>query len=228
MITVNVISRVFHLKYGGGTGTCFIIEHDEKQYFVTAKHVLKDLREEDSVYLYYKNSWCQFNTKLVGHHETADISVFVIENYIMAYPMEPSSSGIVYGQDTYFLGFPYQLQDEENSPINREFPFPLVKKATLSLMSSKDQDAPYYMLDGINNPGFSGGPVVFKNGNEKNFKVAAVISGYRYRNEPTFKEDKELSITVRVNTGIIIAYEIRNAIELIEDNPIGLVPKSKN
>lgn len=220
MITANVIQRVFHLKYGQGTGTCFAIDFDGRQYLVTAKHVISGLNDYDPVEIYFNGSWEKIGVRLVGHHPTADISVFCIDTLLAQYKMEPSSNGITYGQDTFFLGFPYRLQDENSSQINRNFPIPLVKKATLSCIT-RDNTGCYFLLDGINNPGFSGGPVVFTEPNNRDFKVAAVISGYRFAEEPTYHQNQETPISVRANTGIIIAYDIGNAIDLIKQNPIG-------
>jgi hypothetical protein len=220
MVTNNVISRVFHLKYGDGTGTCFAIDYDNKQYLVTAKHVISDLEDNDQVEIYFNSNWVKVNVRLVGHHEHADISVFCIDTLLAKAKMEPISHGIIYGQDTYFLGFPYRLQDENSSQINRNFPIPLVKKATLSFIT-QDEFGSYLILDGINNPGFSGGPVVFTEPNKNEYKVAAVISGYKSATEPTYHQDQQTPITVKANTGLIIAYNISQAIELIEKNPIG-------
>lgn len=76
-------------------------------------------------------------------------------------------------------------------------------------------------LDGHNNKGFSGGPVLFKEHGHGELKVAAVISGYRFANEPVFNGDQELPITYRYNTGIIISYGIKHAVALVQANPIG-------
>lgn len=220
MITTNVIQRVFHLKYGVGTGTCFTVDYDGKQYFVTAKHVVKDLKDDNTVEIFFNGTWVKINVKLVGHHKTADVSIFTINTLIRAHKLEPSVNGIIYGQDTYFLGFPYRLQDVKSGQINRDFPMPLVKKATLSCITSDDTGS-YLLLDGINNPGFSGGPVVFTEPNKREFKVAGIISGYKSVEEPTYENGQKTSISTRVNTGIILAYDIENAIDLIKANPIG-------
>jgi S1-C subfamily serine protease len=220
MITTNVIQRVFHLKFGQGTGTCFAIDYDDRQYLVTAKHVIDNLKDNDTVEIYFNGNWTKTSVRLVGHHKTADISVFCIDIVLCKFKMEPSSGGIIYGQDTYFLGFPYQLQGEYSSQINRNFPIPLVKKATLSCIA-KDNTGSYFLLDGINNPGFSGGPVVFTEPKTSEYKVAAVISGFKSIDEPTFIQNQQTQISFRANTGIIVAYDIENAIELIKQNPIG-------
>jgi S1-C subfamily serine protease len=220
MITANVIQRVFHLKFGHGTGTCFAIDFDGRQYLVTAKHVIASLIDNDPIEIYFNGNWEKIVVRLIGHHPTADISVFCLDILLANLKLEPSSNGIIYGQDTFFLGFPYRLMDENSSQINRNFPIPLVKKATLSCIT-KDNTGSYLLLDGINNPGFSGGPVVFTEPNQRDFKVAAVISGYRFSEEPTYHQNQETQISVRANTGIIIAYSIENAVDLIKQNPIG-------
>jgi hypothetical protein len=77
-------------------------------------------------------------------------------------------------------------------------------------------------LDGHNNPGFSGGPVLFKEQEHGELKVAAVVSGYRFENEPIYHGEQELPVTYRYNTGIIISYGIKHAVALATTNPIGV------
>ena len=77
-------------------------------------------------------------------------------------------------------------------------------------------------LDGHNNKGFSGGPVLFKEQEHGELKVAAVVSGYRFSNEPVYQGDQELPVTYRYKTGIIISYGIKHAVALATANPIGV------
>ena len=224
MITINVIERVFHLKYGQGTGTCFAIDVDNKQYLVTAKHVVDTLVNKQEVEIYHNGNWVKVSINLIGHHPTADISVFSIDTILARHHLEPSSHGIAYGQDTYFLGFPYRIQSEKGNQINRNFPIPLVKKAILSCITN-DGTGAYMLLDGINNPGFSGGPVVFSEPGIYNYRIAGVISGYKSVEEPTYHQGQQTPLSIRINTGIIIAYTINHAIDLINQNPTGTVIK---
>jgi hypothetical protein len=90
----------------------------------------------------------------------------------------------------------------------------------------QDDGVQHFFLDGHNNPGFSGGPVVFKEPNKNEFKVASVISGYRYTNEPIFAGEEKVPLAYRYNTGIIISYGIKHGVDLIESNPIGLPIKA--
>jgi S1-C subfamily serine protease len=219
MITANVISRTFHIKYASGTGTCFTIDVDGKQYFVTAKHVIENLKDNDEVELFYKNAWAKTKVKLTGHSIDADVSVFTIDLHLAGHPLPPTTAGIIYGQDLYFLGFPFGLKSKVGA-LNREFPLPLVKKGILSAMFF-DVPGKYFLIDGHNNPGFSGGPVVFTNPYTNEFKVAGIISAYRYELESTYLNDNPTPIQTKTNTGIVIAYTIDNALELIKLNPNG-------
>ncbi len=104
--------------------------------------------------------------------------------------------------------------------MNRDFPIPFVKKAIVSCMMFEN-DMQIFFLDGHNNPGFSGGPVIFKEPNSNGFKVASVISGYRYAKEPIYQNGAAVPLELRANTGIVISYGIKHAIDLIESNPVG-------
>ena len=219
MITTNVISRTFHIKYGSGTGTCFTIDIDGKQYFVTAKHVVENLKDGDEIEIYYQNKWAKIKAKLTGHSANADVSVFAIDLLISGHPLHATLMGIAYGQDLYFLGFPYGIKSEVGA-LNREFPLPLVKKGIFSAMFF-DQPGKYFLIDGHNNPGFSCGPVVYKNLNSNDFNVGGIISAYRYELENTYLNDNPTPIQTKTNTGIVIAYSIDNALELIKQNPNG-------
>jgi hypothetical protein len=73
-----------------------------------------------------------------------------------------------------------------------------------------------------NNPGFSGGPVVWTKRGELSYNVAAVISGYRHADEPVYAGDEPTTLAYCHNTGIVIAYYLEHAIYIIQNNPIGL------
>lgn len=206
------------LKYGDATSTGFTIDVDERQYLVTAKHVVADLQGEDQIEVHSNRNWMGLNVQLVGHApKEIDVSVLAVERLLTPpnLPMEPTFSGVFYGQDAYFLGFPYgwtgtYIQGEGG------FPFPFVKRATVSLL-----DKGKLYLDGHNNPGFSGGPVVFNNPKNRSFKAAAVISSYAAVPEPVLWRGQEADLTYDENTGIIEAFAMTWATDLIADNPIG-------
>jgi hypothetical protein len=65
---------------------------------------------------------------------------------------------IIYGQDVYFLGFPYGMSMKLPQDFNKGYPFPLVKKGIFSTLPEEVNDLRRFFLDGMNNPGFSEGP----------------------------------------------------------------------
>ena len=94
-----------------------------------------------------------------------------------------------------------------------------------------DTDSRLWILDVINNPGFSGGPVILGTGD--NLKFVAVISGYYLQptevirgNAAALAPDAPKDM-VNVNSGFIIAYDIAHAVDIIKKNPVGPVRPTK-
>jgi hypothetical protein len=219
VITANFIHRTFRIRCGDSVGTGFTIDVDSKQYLVTAKHVVQTFGATSGLEVFGNGLWSPVPATLVAHGaDGVDVSILA-----PAAPMSPpnlpvvaSSDGIAYGQDVYFLGFPYGVLSRIILG-DAGHPLPLVKKALLSCFADE-----MYLLDGHNNPGFSGGPVVFRPGGGFPNCVAAVISGYRFSPEPVFLAESETALTYRHNTGIIISYKIETVLPLIRSNPIGV------
>jgi S1-C subfamily serine protease len=227
MITANVFQRVFHIQLGDSLGTCFVLDWKDRQYLVTARHVVESLQGNAEVTIFHQGVWKTLQVDLVGHGENSvDVSVLApsVQLGRADLPLPVSTEGIVFGQDLYFLGFPYGLRADVGA-INREFPLPLVKKGVLSAMIDGDKGEKILLLDGHNNPGFSGGPVVFAKmgGPADQLIVAGVISAYRFEPKPVLMSGQITGLEVQENAGIVIAYDIAHALKLIEVNPIGIV-----
>lgn len=218
MITSNVIHRVFRIKYIGYTGTAFTIDIDGKQYLITAKHLAGEISAQDTIEVLSNNTWVPLQTRLIGHADEAiDISVLATDRRLTPpdLPMIASSDGLIYGQDVFFLGFPHGIQG--NIIFGADgYPMPLVKKALVSAMDKNE-----YLLDGHNNPGFSGGPVVFRKPGVPQLQVAAVISAFQYVEEPIFASGQATPLVYKANTGIIVSHNVNHAVSLIRDNPVG-------
>ena len=226
-ITKSVIQRTFQLSFGGSQGTCFTIDHENRQYIVTARHIVESMTVPATIRIKHKGVWKDCLVNLVGHCKgKVDISVLAVDFQLSPTYSLPTTGRMTLGQDFYFLGFPYGLTSEVGE-FNRNFPFPLIKKATLSAI---DSNTNLLFLDGHNNPGFSGGPVVYSQVGEPDHEllVAGVISGYRFNMEPVYLEGKRTSLEFEYNTGIIVAYGIKHAINLISQNPIGFNLQSQN
>ncbi|ARN84781.1 S1 family peptidase [Candidatus Nucleicultrix amoebiphila] len=222
MITSNVLHRVFNILCGDQIGTCFTIDVDDRQYVITAKHLLEKWDGSSSMKIFHENFWKDIQLTLVGHCN-GDIDISILKAEIQLSPnflLEASSANMGYGQDVYFLGFPYGMQGNIGK-LNRDFPLPFVKKAIVSCMQFLEDGTQIFYLDGHNNPGFSGGPIIFKEYNKSDFKVASVISGYKSTEESIFQGENEVPLVYKYNTGIIISYGIKHAVDIITSNPIG-------
>ena len=220
MITANVIYRVFRLKLGPETGTGFAIEEEGREYLVTARHLAHSLWGKRQIEVFKDGGWSPSEVTAVGHAPgEVDISVLAPAERLTptrALPLPASSKGLTYGQEAFFLGYPYGISD--NFLRETGHPLPLVKRVTVSTLFGKP-----YLLDGHNNPGFSGGPVVFCPPGRKEFQVVAVVSGYRWASAPVRdQENRDTEFYLRENTGIVVAYDVNEAIALIRANPIGL------
>lgn len=119
----------------------------------------------------------------------------------------------------------------------------------MSALSQDETGALLIYLDGHNNFGFSGGPIVFRDirSDDTSYRLAGVVSGFTPEQTPALNPVKvnpggDLSneeawrITsqhgqkmilrntdpmVVTNSGIVIGYAIQPAIDLIQKNPDG-------
>lgn len=224
MITSNILQRVFLIGIASRSCTAFAIEHSGKQYLVTVRHIFPNLRQRMDISIFHDKRWRQLSTALVGAEDDADIVVLASpEQLAPAYPAEPSMGGMFLAQQVFFLGFPFGLTGSAEE-INRNFPLPLVKTG---IVSGIDFTPPSkFWIDGHNNPGFSGGPVVFmphelKQSGSAEYKIAGVIRGYWLSREKVYDNSNQEIGYVKENSGIILAHGIKHVVDLIESNPIG-------
>jgi hypothetical protein len=129
------------------------------------------------------------------------------------------SSGTMLGGNCEFLGFPFGAAWRTKYAAGKASRSPFVKHCTISAMIDEPQRE--WILDGINNSGFSGGPVFFGTGEQ--LKVFAVVSGYRRESTDVILADPAVkpSEKVNVNSGFFLAYDIEYATDAIHKNPIG-------
>lgn len=225
MIPIGLLRRVFLMRFGQGSGTCFALDHGGRQYLVTARHCVEHVAEQDTVELRLDGEWRRARVRLAGHASApgVDISVLAPETYLVPPwgDLEFTRDGIAFGQEVHFLGFPFGIHGA--AAFMGGCPPALVKRATLSAMSEDISDP--ILLDGHNNPGFSGGPVVFRSqAAPTKVRVGMVVSAYQAMREPVHLYDGEESgMYVQANTGIVMAYDIVHAVTIASENPIGAV-----
>ena len=230
MITSNVIHRTFNLRYKDGTGTAFAIDRDKRQYLITARHVVMGIESGRAIELFHNRQWKEILVTVVGvgTGET-DIAVLSCPRRLAPeHPLEPSTKGMVYGQEIYFLGFPFGWNSGREE-INRDFPIPFVKSGVVSAFPPGDPSLIY--IDAHGNQGFSGGPVVFpvKGGPANELRLAGVVANAPTPSRRPIVDKHGLPLLTdeghvayfAENQGFVVAVDIRHAIELIDGNPIG-------
>lgn len=251
-ITSNVFRRVLLIETAPNSfGTSFTIDVDGRQYLITAKHVVAKVPDDGAIRIYRDDKWVSTHVKILRAQDPIDIAVLIPpEQITVSFPLEPTLDGMRYGQDVFFAGFPYGENLFSSARMGDLYPIPFVKKGIISA-EGNEKGARVLYVDGHNNQGFSGGPIVFRDLGQQRFvyKVAGVISGFRPDFGDVFVPEKiarkdikpedhsrgriietkdgdiyrlrETGNLVQTNSGIVIGYSIVHALELIKKNPAG-------
>jgi hypothetical protein len=216
MVPSNILLRVFHLRVGSQVATGFTIEVDERQYLITAKHVVTNSATPGNIDIFHDTGWIPNvpYRAVIVEPNVVDIAVLALNQQIsVLLPITLGIKGAFLSQKVFFIGFPFSLSINGRA-VNNGFPLPLVKHGIISAIAVGDGEP--FLVDGINNPGFSGGPVVIAN-NPESPRIIGVISGYRTEQQPVSYEGQEVAaLSARSNTGLLVAFEIEYALRAIE------------
>lgn len=231
----QILLRTLMVRLNDSTGTIFSIDVDGREYWITAAHVLTGSKGKpygrvatETIDLKLLNpggdgkEWIPVTFKVFQPEADVDIAVLVppasiLPSKILASP-PTTAAGLTVGGNCEFLGF--ALGGWRATMPDGKFWFPFVKKCSIS---GQDYENGIFILDGINNPGFSGGPVIFGTGVD--VKIAAVVSGYVREPAAIVRAEAggvmATNDSALVNSGFIIAYNIKFAIDVIKANPVG-------
>ena len=223
MIQSEVICRVLRIVCDKKCGSTFTLEVEGKQYLATVKHLFEDVGYPPhyTIGLFLDAGYISKEVDIYYHiNPNIDIAILSVtphEILTQEYDNLLTSNGVALGQDVFFLGFPFEYDQMAAKPKNRGVPTPFVKKACLSSIQVFPDGSNLLILDGINNHGFSGGPVCFKPIGSRSMSICGIVSSYRYDNSPIRDvNDKIMPYSVRENTGIIHTFNISHAIEIIK------------
>jgi Trypsin-like peptidase domain len=136
-----------------------------------------------------KKSFNELQVDILRCDDPVDIAVLVPKELITPAnysPLVAPSDKIAAGEDIYFVGYPFA--DPALNSFIGEDAIGFIRKGILSAIRQSGQTTVLY-LDGTNNPGFSGAPVFFRDLMQQGqpYKVAAVVSGYRYAQSDIMK-----------------------------------------
>lgn len=173
-ITANTLQRVYQVKSWNWVWTWFTIEKNNIQYLITAKHIYKW-----EIEVLINNEFVKLDSlPIFPDNSDVDIVAFNLNNHISpTLDVWIWTKGVIYGQDVFFLWYPFWTRDWSNTIIWNTF-VPFIKKWVLSAINNSKW---YWILfiDWHNNKWFSGWPIIF---NDKNNKPCIwwIISGYKY------------------------------------------------
>jgi len=229
MITNNVIQRTYFISVNNDTGSSFTMEHEDKQYLITAKHVLESLEcnngDSIQIKIFRDEEWFVLYCN-VYFHDDPEIDIAVLQTEQVQFPRFPVIFGpnnLILGGDIFFLGFPYGMFTADDGSINQKFPIPFVKKGVLSAMTFKYNITTLY-LDAHNNSGFSGGPIVTISSNREMNVVGVNVSYIKHDNVVNVEEQDEdgylyqKQLEYFENSGIMEAQSIHHVTQIISQN----------
>jgi hypothetical protein len=260
-VTNNALFRTFMIETTVGRGTTFSIDVDNREYWITAKHVFTGKRTGPAGEFKTKTvqanvlsglgngdeghdqSWKTVQFQAIDPGKDIDILILVPDHLLLPYDrdfnLRTDSPNIGFGGDCEFLGFPYGGGWKIRRSSSNEWVWlPYTKHCTVSARV-EEGGLGIWVLDGINNEGFSGGPVLSQTGPSQ--RVFAVISGFHQEPlevmpEPAPGQTQASSVppppelpgqqssqrqVVEANSGFILAFDIQPAIKAIQANPIG-------
>ncbi len=267
-VTSNALDRTFMIETNFGRGTTFSIDVDNREYWLTAKHMFTGIESGRAGTFTTKSvqanilsqagegdeghdlHWIPATFTTIDPGKDVDILVLVPEHPLLAtlpFNFASENVNVGLGGDCEFLGFPYgggwkaEFTNDKTPGTPNAVWLPYIKHCTVSGMT-REKGLVIWILDGINNHGFSGGPVLYGTG--ANQRVFAVISGYHEEPLEVLPEPSNGSQTgfippppalsgdkpkepqkqvVNANSGFIVAFDLDCAIKAIRANPIGPV-----
>ena len=206
ILTNNVLQRVLCIRHGPRVGTAFTIDHDARQYIVTARHVVEGIASGDSIAIRLERRWVEVPVAVVGLG-TGETDVTVLAHtkpVTQSYPLRTEASFTV-GQPVAFVGFPFGW-DAGSEHMNNGFPMPFIKTGIISAWVDGPRSRIY--VDAHGNRGFSGGPLILRADSDE-LAIVGIITDSA--NDPITKEQ----------AGFVCAILIKWALDLIKANPIG-------
>lgn len=204
-------------KYGTGFG----VEHKSKEYLVTARHMVEGLpTTKTTIDFFQKDGWKTLPTVKMLFPKSDEVDIAVLR---LAEPVDKQfgvvsdgGNGVVLGQPLWFLGYPYQLGNQSAFDSTWTWGTPFVKRGTMSAIDAHDPNAIVIYIDGFNNPGFSGGPIVYWDFSQHKYKILGVVKGFKEDSAKVLISGQHMDTQLLVNSGILVAYSIAHADEVIE------------
>ncbi|HXX18605.1 MAG TPA: serine protease [Candidatus Acidoferrum sp.] len=213
----EILQRTILIKIGSEAGTAFSIDYQGKIYLITARHVVTGLPATGgTIQIRRADNWADYRTVKTLFPSSSDVDIAILEtNEKTTSPFEikpaEGKEGPTFGQAVWFLGYPFGLGTRLS---NMQLPF--IKRGTMSAVDATNPDAIVVYIDGFNNPGFSGGPIVFWDFGNHTYRILGVVKGYRSEAAQVLVNGVSTDTNILVNSGILVGYSIKHAVDAIE------------
>lgn len=221
-VPTEILQRTKLIRIGNDGGTAFQIDYGGKLYMVTARHVVAGLSQgRATVQIWESDKWYDVQITKTIYPASADVDIAVLETQERAanpFSIAPwgGDGGPTFGQQVWFLGYPFGDVALATHFHDQPFTFPFIKKGTMSAVDGRREDAVVLYIDGFNNRGFSGGPIIFWDFKAHLYKILGVVKGYRNDLARVEINGQQIDTNILVNSGILIGYSIKHAIQAIE------------
>jgi S1-C subfamily serine protease len=226
----EILERTIFIKGPTEAGSAFSIDFEGKIYLITARHVVAGVPMTNAtLQIWQGQQWKDYHTVKTIFPGSGDVDIAIFEtNEKASKPYEvptvfESGSAVMFGQRVWFVGYPFGI--ETHFASGQKAPF--VKSGTMSALDASNSDAMVLYIDAFNNPGFSGGPIVFWDSGKKTNVILGVVQGYREDTAKVLVNGQHLDTQLLVNTGILVGYSVRHAMEAIRasTHPQSAAPK---
>ena len=213
--------KLFQITYNikvenSSSGSAFTFESNGERFLITARHVVDSPSKRVEVETERGFELVEYSRCIYPSNREVDLVAIKVENSkdldLNFHPkfLKYSSHGLGLGFETFFLGYPYGLRNASFRGKNRSFG--LVKKAINSGVSyDSSGNAIGFLLDGHNNPGFSGGPCCCFI--ENKWHLIGGISSYVVQQDSLFDERGTLRMIINENSGIIHCHNIKHLLD---------------
>lgn len=224
-VTNDILECTFKIQTDTQSGTGFLIGRPDSNFMITARHLFrKSYKNGDKIvyWVYGKDSWEAFDGTLLLHkNPKVDIAIIKPDSIGKWNPTLNSNLPAMFlGEDAIFLGFPYDIiPSRKMADVELYYPYPIFKKA-MNCENVESDSIIYYLFEGHNNSGFSGGPILLKSWKQKPLptynRLIAVVHGF-YPGALTLDTDKGKMIFAE-NSGIMLGVPAFYITEIFEQN----------
>lgn len=224
-VTTDFLNNTFFITNNSNGGTAFSLNYRGNTYLISARHIFPSIKSGSIVNagITVGNINKVYNYNIYFDDDsTVDVAVLVPINVIIPKSeIELDTISSVISQQLYFLGFPYSQYSTFGikHDFKKYLPIPFVKGAILSGINATPKGVILY-LDGHNNPGFSGGPLIGRNAmntNDRKNYLFGVVVAYVNQQDQT-KDSNGNNINYTENSGLFYAFGCNFIKNIIDKN----------